>query len=46
MDTLTEELGGGEALGSARGGQMSPAGPLTAAMGRMQRISSQSERSR
>jgi len=46
MDTLTEELGGGEALGSARGGQMSPAGPLTAAMGRMQRISSNSERSR
>lgn len=35
MESLTED-----ALSPARGGQLSPQGPLTAALGRMQRISS------
>ncbi|KAK9836955.1 hypothetical protein WJX81_002590 [Elliptochloris bilobata] len=40
MESLTEELGGGSGVSQSRGSQLSPQGPLTAALGHMQRISS------
>ena len=39
MESLTEELGGDD-ISPSRVSQLSPQGPLTAALGRMQRINS------